>query len=62
MKKLIAVILSIVLVLSLSTCIFADNKENSLNLVTLGSSQTLGFGLPGFLNEKFAAWTYSKLF
>jgi len=63
MKKLIAIILCLTLFLSLTTCIFANDRilnidnDNTLNVVTLGASQTLGYGLPGYLDEKFAAWT-----
>jgi len=34
-----------------------DNTNDSLNLVTLGSSQTVGYGLPGFYPTQFSDYT-----
>jgi len=54
MKKTISLILCLAMVLSFSTYIFAGNK--TINYVSLGSSQSLGYGLSGLMHDKFLKW------
>jgi len=68
MKKKVAIILCIALVLSQSVYIFSgSNKEvvlgldkDTINLVTLGSSQSIGWGLSSFFAEQFKNWRGSQ--
>jgi len=55
MKKLIALLLCFAMLLSMAVYTFAESK-GTINYVSLGSSQTLGYGLPGFIHEKFVNW------
>jgi len=58
MKKLIALVLCFAMLLSMAVYTFAESK-GTINYVSLGSSQTLGYGLPGYIGEKFVKWTGS---
>jgi len=56
MKKIIAIVLCIVMVFTMTAGIFAEDSQ-TINYVSLGSSQTLGYGLPDFYPTQFRNWT-----
>jgi len=66
MKKIIAFILSIVLILVMTTSSFAfvfdaksvniDEDDKTINYVALGASQSFGFGSESHLPEQFSNW------
>lgn len=60
-KKWIAFVLCFSILFSLSIPAFAENENEKthINYVVLGSSQTNGYGLHGYVNERFYNWTGS---
>jgi len=56
-RTIIAITLCFVMIQSLCSGIFATEEKPTINYVSLGSSQTLGFGLEGFYPEQMKNWT-----
>jgi len=53
-KKLISIILCIVLILSTTSIALAENR--TINYVSLGASQTNGYGLDGYFEQEYFNW------
>jgi len=61
MKKVIAYVLCLAMVLSMASAIFAETEKESINYVSLGSSLTFGYGFDGAYPREMKSWTGSKM-
>ena len=66
-KRLASLLLVVALLCSLTVSALAANNDNStaeasnsLNYVVFGSSQTNGYGLHGYVDQRFYDWTGSR--
>jgi len=56
MKKIISILLCVVMVFTMTAGVFSEDSK-TINYVSLGSSQTLGYGLPSFYPTQMTNWT-----
>jgi len=62
LKKLISFLLCLVMIIAMIPCAFADEEsKETFNYVSLGASQTVGYGLAGNFDERFSNWQGTPL-